>query len=98
MSVSHLIETFDLLTAFILFADIIGGGHGAAARILAQYLVMYNVPPGMIGQPRKNRRGNLAVDGDHEYDNDDDRPEVDNEPELAEKQLEGLILRIFYCK
>ena len=51
---------------------------------------MYNAQPGMLGEPRKNRRNVLAGESDHEGDDDDDQPEVDNESDFSYKQLEGL--------
>ena len=80
-----------LFVCLRMYSDVLGGGQGAVARILAHYLVLYNAPPDTLGLPRKNR-GDIpqGKDGNEDHD-DDDRPEVDYEPEIPDKQLEGEI-------
>lgn len=72
---------------FFVFPGFLSVGTGAASRVLARFLVLYDVPPECLGQPRS--LGPITMETPEGEGGDDDRPE-DVEAEVThENQLEG---------
>lgn len=68
----------------------LSGGVGASARVLAQYLALYDVPPELLGHPRKMEAKQLEVSEEEETETgDDDRPDETEVEVFDEKRLEG---------
>ena len=67
------------------------GGAGAPARVLARYLVLYDVTPELLGQPRREETTKVEVQEEETVD--DDRPEEMETDVVSENRLEGEIAR-----
>ena len=72
---------------FFVLPGFLSAGTGSASLVLAQFLVLYDVPAKCLGQPR--RLGPITMEFPEGESGDDDRPEEAELQVLDENQLEG---------